>query len=113
MLLDAKPLKVLTNASSLNTLSEPFGLTDGDIVIIVDFKSGVTAGAVRLESAHGADYTGTWKTEDTITFSGSAPLELSKRIIPTGAVGRLTITPAISNGVIDAYIERSIAGFMG
>jgi hypothetical protein len=107
MLFDAKPVKVLADAAALNTLSEAFGLTD-DIVIMVEFKTGVTAGVVRLESAPRADYTGTWKTEVDITFAGTPPLTLSDRIIPEGAVGRLRISTAIADGVIDAYIERHL-----
>lgn len=109
MLLDAKPVKVLEGVSALNTLSAPFGLTD-DIVVMVDFKTGVTAGVVRLESAPGADYAGTWKTEDEITFAGTPPLTLSNRVTPEGAVGRLRISTAIADGIIDAYIQRYLAG---
>jgi hypothetical protein len=107
MLLDAKPLEVLSDAAALNTLSAPFGLTD-DLIITIDFKTGVTAGAVQLETAPGADYSGTWNTEATITFAGTAPLTLSDRVIPEGAVGRLRISSAITDGVIDAYIQRSL-----
>lgn len=109
MLLDAVPIKVLADLAALNTLSESFGLTD-EIVIMVEFKTGVTAGVVRLESAPRADYAGTWKTEGEITFAGTAPLTLSDRIIPEGAVGRLRISTAIADGVIDAYIQRNLAG---
>jgi hypothetical protein len=108
MLIDATPIKVLNNVSALNTLSEIFGLTD-DIVVEIDFKTGVNGGAVQLESAPGGDYSGTWTTELTITFAGSAPLVLSDRIIPEGAVGRLRISSGITGGVIDAYIQRSLA----
>lgn len=109
MLLDAKPVKVLSDAAAGDTLSAAFGLTD-EILVMVEFKTGVSAGVVRLESAPRADYAGTWKTEGEITFAGTAPLTLSDRIIPEGVVGRLRISTAIADGVIDAYIQRNFTG---
>ncbi len=109
MIFDPVPLKLLDNQSALNTLSQEFGLNAFDAVeLSVDFKAGVTAGAVVLEVAPFGGYTGAWDTVLTATFSGTAPQIQREETDIVARVGRLRISTALTGGVCDAYVSRSI-----
>ncbi|HYE59373.1 MAG TPA: hypothetical protein VD948_12750 [Rhodothermales bacterium] len=87
-----------------NGTGQPFGLHDF-VGLTVDWKTGVTAGTVTLETAPTADYSGTWATELTCTFSGSAPLVQTAAAEVQGRVGRLRVA-SLADGNVQVYVTE-------
>lgn len=64
----------------------------------VEWGSGVTSGAIMMESAPHENYTGTWKSHATITFGGTAPNTDTAQVLgPLGAV-RFRVSTVIAGG---------------
>jgi hypothetical protein len=111
MIFDATPLKVLENVSALNTTSQEFGINAFErLELGVDFKAGVTAGAVVLEVAPFSGYIGEWAPLITVTFAGTAPKYMRGQAENDALVGRVRVSTLIANGVADAFIQRAMTG---
>src|SRR5262245_3438504 len=108
---DATPLKVLTDATALDTKSAEFAINAFDrLQLDVDFKTGVTAGALILETAPFSGYTGTWHPLITVTFAGTAPKMMSGTADNGSLIGRVRVSTQVANGVADAYVTRMMTG---
>jgi hypothetical protein len=106
---DANPLKLLNNAS--NGTSGEIDLNAIDrIALDVDFKTGVTAGAIVFEVAPFAGYTGAWAQVLTVTFGGAAPNIGHADTDLTARIGRARISVPLTGGVCDVYLTRKIIG---
>lgn len=106
---DPVPLKMLDNVNT--GTSQEFALNAFDRVeLAVDFKTGVNAGVVILESAPFAGYTGTWFEEVAVTFSGTAPCVIKGQKDISARIGRLRVKTPLVGGNCDAYVSRQIIG---
>lgn len=111
MMFEPTPIALLQNASALDSKSVEFDLGAIDRVeLIIDYKTGVTAGAVVLEVAPFGGYTGTWATVLTATFGGTAPIAVHQQADVAARIGRLRISTALVGGVCDAYLNRALVG---
>lgn len=99
--------KSLSAASTDETIGAELGqsLVSGlsEIAAYISWGSGVTAGAVSVETANEAGYTGTWAVLATVTFSGTAPKQDVVQV--TGAHGaiRTRVETAVANGTVTTW----------
>lgn len=75
--------------------------------VYIVWSTGVTSGAVTVESAHDAAYTGTWASEAVVTFSGTAPKQDIVQITGIHAALRSRISTVVagSGGSVSSYIH--------
>jgi hypothetical protein len=101
---------LMNDASAANTLSDEFEALDMETVtLVVESSAGVSSGAVVLEGAALAAYTGTWATLATLTINAAtkvfaATINLSTSAgLPMPRI-RARISTIIGGGTIDAYL---------
>lgn len=73
-----------------------------ELVIYVVFGAGVSAGVVKIEAAHAADYAGTWAVLATVTYAAASAVQEVAISGPHLAV-RARVTTTIADGTVDAY----------
>lgn len=99
-------VKALDAAVTINTTFPIPGNVSNiaQALLEVEFGAGTSAGAVVLESAARADYTGTWVLEGTVTWAAASK---AHNVIGTGPKGawRVRISVAIVGGTVDAWFR--------
>ena len=68
-----------------------------DIVIYVEFASGVTAGVVEIETADNPSYSGTWASLATVSWAAGGAQQVVQLTAPLLAI-RARVSTTISGG---------------
>jgi hypothetical protein len=97
---------LLSAASALNAtglLPSSFLGNVRELAIYVVFSAGTTAGVVLVEGSHDENFSGTWATLATVTFSAA---NRCHHVALTGChrAVRVRISTAIADGTVDAYV---------
>lgn len=81
------------------------GLRCREAVVYIEWGTGVTAGAIRFETARTTGYSGTWSVQGSVaTFAGTAPKAQTMHISGTYAAVRSTIDATVANGTVSTWI---------
>jgi hypothetical protein len=73
------------------------------VAMYVVFGAGTSAGVVTLETAPNAEWTGTWASLGTATWSAANDVKYVRADGPVGAI-RARISTAIVGGTVDVYL---------
>lgn len=102
-----RALRLMTDQSADETLSSE--LRSGDVsrcretAVYVDWKTGVTSGAVEVETAVGDGYGGTWASLAVVTFAGTAPNQDVVQVTGVHWNLRARIDTVILGGLADVW----------
>lgn len=96
--------KIIDAKSAQDTVGS-IGLSDcahaTELGFHVEFSSGVSAGAVKIETASDLSYTGTWAVLSTVTYASGAPLSVYVGITDAVRCIRARISTTVSGGTVD------------
>lgn len=76
------------------------------VAMYVVFGAGTGAGVVTLETAPNAEFTGTWASLGTATWSVANDVKYVRADGPVGAI-RARISTAVTGGTADVYLLAS------
>jgi hypothetical protein len=97
----------MTAKSALNELSLELGPSDlgsvDQLSFYIVFGPGTSAGAIQIESAPVAGYTGTWAAEGTPVAWAAASRAHKVSISGASVVTRARISTGIVGGTVDVY----------
>lgn len=96
--------QTLLNAASVQDtavpVTAPVVMACQETAIYVEWGTGVTAGAVIIESAFTATYAGTWAPLVTVTFAATAPKVDIVQITGVHGTLRTRISTTVANGTV-------------
>ena len=75
----------------------------------IEFSAGSAAGVVQVETASNRDYTGTWASEATVTWSAASKAHVVHITALMQAV-RLRISTTVTGGTVVAYAMAANRG---
>lgn len=96
--------KIISAGSALNTVGvvgPSIPTQDQEVSFTIAWGTGVSAGAVKIESAPDENYTGTWAVFATVTYVSGAPICDVVQITGNACAYRARISTAITGGTVD------------
>lgn len=99
--------KIMEAKSAANAVSEELGAVDlanvNELTFYIVFGAGTASGAVQIESAPVAGYTGTWAAEGSPVSWSAADKAHKVSIAGASYVSRARISTIIAGGTVDVY----------
>lgn len=98
--------RMLNARSALNTTSVIGGPMANcrESAVYVDWGTGTASGAVTIESAVDANYTGTWAPLIVVTFSATAPKQDIVQITGVHWAIRTRISTVLAGGTVNTWL---------
>jgi hypothetical protein len=97
-----------TAASASNATHTPIGpglmARCRESAVYIDWGTGVTSGAIKVETAVDANYTGTWAPLATVTFAGTAPNQDVVQITGVHWAVRTRISTVLAGGTVNTWL---------
>ena len=100
--------KLIDNLTALDTTGTTLGPSycsqAREWTFTVVFRTGTTAGAVMIEAAHDADFTGTWAQQGSTVTWAAANRAHTVSITGSFLALRARISTVITGGGVDVYV---------
>lgn len=99
--------QIMTAQSALNAVSSEVGPNKlanlNEVTVYIVGGAGIASGAVQVESAHLAGYTGTWAPEGAAVTVVASTVKTVK-VTGVGFVLRVRISTVLAGGTVDVYV---------
>jgi hypothetical protein len=101
----------VTTTTMLNAVTTGTGTVIGpgymprcrESAVYINWSSGVSAGAVVVETAHDPNYTGTWATLSTVNWTAASKEDIVQ-ITGIHAAIRTRVSSTIMNGTVSSFL---------